>query len=786
MPFEGSTAGGDSGGPLIVDQRWDRAVIAGVLTGSISYNGGISTYGQMNVYPPLFNFWEEIVQNNPYKYASALAGDGNWLDPTHWVQDMDPNYVVIGADGQLVNAVPDTLQGGGDGDVERYGLVCFYGNSCSEVTSGTTPVGDGTPVITAGGPGSINFVPNNVEPVNSATAALNVQARYYDVTLREAGKTTLNGTATIDKLTIDGAARLNIAATGDLSVWAEYNQLSGWTNVDGRLKTDEALIVRGLLSGSGTFDPTYLTVVGGTIAPGGGDKVGTLTIQGDLILASASSLFIDVRRGSADLLKVTADAQNAGVLTLSNSAIVFNKVSDAPTPRHGDSFVIASAAGGVSGTFGQTYTFQGVLRPQLTYDLDSVTALLRAGSLVTILDGQNATAIAFATALDALRSTSYNQLYNLYGAIDWMGGAQLSASLAGLSPRIIGETQQLQDRQSKTLMSTIGDRLSLLGTGRATGLSMFSARPLALLSGNPAGTNASQRLGLTSAGTGSTIVPMAGGVTGFVTGGLDQAQASYGDQDPERSGQRGWHGGFGLEIKVSDKVSIGTAVGFAKGRSHANADSSLSRMQQAAAYGAYSLGDGAYVGSVLAAETASADLSRIGHDGVSALSLSGATRSVRYAAMAEAGWRKSIGGGLALTPRAQLSYSHYALGGFDEKGGETALRLDSLKVNRIDARVGLKLDGTAKLGAWSIRPQVQADYVRLVRGGDNGAMVSFAAAPDLAFALPLTSGGSGWSEVKGGFELIRGNFTLGLNGQATVGDAPLADQRGAVDLTLRF
>lgn len=786
LPLEGSTAGGDSGGPLIVDQRWDRAVIAGVLTGSLSFNGGISTYGQMNVYPPLFNFWEDIVQNNPYKYVSALAGDGDWLDPTHWVQDMDPNYVVIGADGQLVNAVPDTVQGGGDGNVQRYGLVCFYGQSCSNVTSGSTPVGDGTQIITAGGPGTINFVPNNIEPVNSATAALNVRARYYDVTLREAGRTTLNGSATIDKLTIDGAARLNIAATGNLSVWAEYNQLSGWTNIDGRLKTGEALIVSGLLTGRGTFDPTFLTVVGGIVAPGGGDQVGTLTVQGDVILASASSLFIDARRGSADLLNVTADAQNAGILALSNGALVFNKVTDAPAPRHGESYIIASAAGGVFGTFGQVYTFQGVLRPHLTYGTNTVTALLRAGSLVTILDGQNATAIAFATALDALRSTSYNQLYNLYGAIDWMGGTQLSASLSALSPRIIGETQQLQDRQSKTLMSTIGDRLSLLGTGRATGISMFSARPLAPLSGNPAGTSASQRLGLSSTGTGGTVVPIAGGITGFVTGGLDQAQASYGDQDPERAGQRGSHGGFGLEIKVGHKASIGTAVGFAKGRSNANADSGVSRMQQAAAYGAYSLGRGAYVGAVLAAETASADLNRIGHDGVTALSLSGATRSVRYSAMAEAGWRKAIGGGLALTPRAQLGYSHYSLGGFGEKGGETALQLDSLKVNRLDARVGVKLDGTAKLGAWSIRPQLQADYVRLVQAGGNGAMVRFAAAPDVAFALPLTSAGTGWSEMRGGVEMSRGAFTLGLNGQATVGDAPLADQRGAVDLTVRF
>ena len=65
-------------------------------------------------------------------------------------------------------------------------------------------------------------------------------------------------------------------------------------------------------------------------------------------------------------------------------------------------------------------------------------------------------------------------------------------------------------------------------------------------------------------------------------------------------------------------------------------------------------------------------------------------------------------------------------------------------------------------------------------------MVSFAAAPDYQFALPLTNGGSGWAEVKGGLTMSRGAFTLGLSGQTTAGDAPISDRRGLVSLGLRF
>ena len=67
-------------------------------------------------------------------------------------------------------------------------------------------------------------------------------------------------------------------------------------------------------------------------------------------------------------------------LLLNGGNIVFNKVTNAPAPRAGESYVIASAVGGISGTFGTTYTFQGVLRPELTYSSNSITATLGPGA----------------------------------------------------------------------------------------------------------------------------------------------------------------------------------------------------------------------------------------------------------------------------------------------------------------------------------------------------------------------------------------------------------------------
>src|SRR4029079_15682881 len=171
---------------------------------------------------------------------------------------------------------------------------------------------------------------------------------------------------------------------------------------------------------------------------------------------------------------------------------------------------IVTAAGGITGTFGKVYTFQGVLRPELTYNANTITALLRAGSLVTILDGQNATAIAFANALDQLRNGFYNKLLNLYGHVDLMNGAQLNATFSALSPaNMLGETELLQYRQSRQLFGNVSDRLSLLGTGRASGMS-FSGAAAPMRAGQD--TSPNSVLGLSSSGR-SIAVPMGSGLS---------------------------------------------------------------------------------------------------------------------------------------------------------------------------------------------------------------------------------------------------------------------------------
>lgn len=106
LPREVATAGGDSGSALFADEIASFPLILGVLSGGFDFFGIGNQYSDISFYNPLFPFHEFITANTPYKYVSALPGDGEWTDPNHWTQDLDPNFFIIDETGAIVNGVP--------------------------------------------------------------------------------------------------------------------------------------------------------------------------------------------------------------------------------------------------------------------------------------------------------------------------------------------------------------------------------------------------------------------------------------------------------------------------------------------------------------------------------------------------------------------------------------------------------------------------------------------------------------------------------------------------------
>ena len=788
LPREGTTAGGDSGGPLILDEKYDRDLILGVLSGGGSIFGAAAfgdAYGSYSFYQPLHAFWQVIVENNPYVYATSKGGTGQWTDPGHWIQAMDPNYFVA-LDGELINRLPDAPGAEVSGDGAKYGRICGIELSFPFLSTGECVEFDQDPIVGAsgdqyfveGGPGTENFVPNNV----SGDPVLRIKPRYYDVTLSQ-GSTTLSGAdIEIDRLTLDGPAILSISEGASLTSLGDFNQISGWTNIDGTLSARETLLVTGFLTGTGTLETPFFTSVAGIVAPGGVDNIGTLTIDGNAILASGSALYIDADRSGADLLSVT------GVLSLSDpddadapgASLVFNKPIGGKAPRFGDSFTIATADGGIEGTFGTVYSFQGVLRPELTYTDTDVIANLRAGKFVEIIGRDDATARAFGAALDTLREGSYNSLYNLYGMIDLMDPAMLTQTLNSLAPDMNTFGLQTRERQSQALFGTVTDRLSMMGSAKGGQLAVQgSMSSLAAFAGTGEVADTAGFAGL--APSTRTMNTLPEGVSGFVSGGTISNGGANGVS--EIDGGRSTYFGMGLEKELAPAFTMGLAVGYADGLSQFGASTTDSRMTQVAAYGSYDLGSGAYAGFAGNMEQVQTDSSRSMLDG----QVFGAQNSTRLSLVAESGVNLRVSNGFTLTPRVQVGYSHDALSGMTESGGDTALAIDDLAIERIDARFGAKFAGSETIGnGWRVTPQLSADYVRMLDGSDNGMTVRFAAASDVAIALPFAYGDTEWGEVKGGIQLERGNLSFGAGFETAVGRSDLSTDRAVANVNIRF
>ena len=788
LPREGITGSGDSGGPLILDQKYDMPLILGVLSGGSRFFGpqNFGAYGTHSFYQPLHAFWDTIVANNPYVYATNKEGDGEWTDGAHWIQEMDPAYQIV-VDGELVNGLPSVAGEALSGEGAKFGDVCFLGDCVDFTDPGESTVG-GEAFFVEGGPGSTNFVPNNI----TANPVTGIRPRYYDVTLSARGTTTLRGAnVTIDLLTMDGPTKLDIASGASLRALGEFNQFAGWTNVDGLMQASEVFVMTGFLTGNGTLRAPFVTTAAAVVAPGGADKVGTLTIDGNMIMASGSALFIDASRNGADRLAVT------GGLSLSDPAstesvgptLVFSKTPDSPAPRFGQTFTIVTANGGIEGTFGSIASFQGVLRPELTYGETTIVANLRAGAFVDIIDQNDVTANAFAAALDTLRDGSYDALYDFYGAIDLMDGASLTTLFNGLAPDVSVGSQSLQQRQSRMLTSAVTDRLSVMGGDAGGSLAIVGAPETLRMGLTALSGQRNVRMGIAdlapSQGGSATQLPE--GMSGFVAGGTYGARqadaASFTD-----GGQVGSYFGMGLEQRVSDKASFGVAVGHAHGREVGGGlDMADIRTTQVAAYGAYDLGSNAYVGGIASLETVEANSEQGAFGGAAAFALRGATEMQRYSVNAEVGINLPVAQGLTLTPRAQLGYDTVSLGGYEQQGTQAALAIDDVRTESLTARAGFKLAGSHALAnGWTLTPQMRADYVHRVHGGDNGLTVRFAAADSVAIALPLSQGEGSWGEVRGGLTVDNGTVSFGAGFETAIDRRALRDDRAMVEMGVRF
>lgn len=887
LPNEGTTAGGDSGGPLILDAANNpgfggRDLVIGVLSGGSRFFGpqAFSSYGTQSYYQPLFLFWDYIAATNPYRYVSANAGDGNWEDPTRWVTDLDPAYRVINANGQVVAGIPSALGEGVLGDTPQFGEVCFdprganAGDGCVNLATGAaTPparnAGDGTvtsgiaavdpnlvsnpagqrdssvaptsiniadlgapaarggvdfaieqaqgnrldfaieqaqgngvdfaeqvpqnhntnpapvplpPATVANGlPGATNFVPNNIDPAPGVAGV----RRYFEVTLSRAGTTTLSSARTIDRLNVGGTAGLNVAAAGNLTSLIDINQTGGRVIANGTVRSlGDYTLFSGMISGTGTIRAPFLTSIAGAFAPGTAGTVGTLNIDGNLVLASGTTYFVDLgATGVSDRLAVTGAANVGGVVAVAYNTPLLN--SNPVTYR------ILTSGGARTGTFSSVANVSAIIRSSLSHTANAVDLTLQAQSYLNVVVPANAVQFSYARLLDQNRGNA--GLAPLYATLDFLPtAAGIQATLDGLAPA--AETTQRtitrglltnvsgfhNDRLSQTsraanggTVAVIGQPLQLAQASLATGGIPGLASPVLSDAAAAAGDSTTTSSGLDE----NFAVYLAGG---FVEGEGAAMPITAGLADDQYDG---YFIAGGLEYFPSEDSVIGGSVYYTDVESDGSLRNSASgQLLAGTIYGRTTLGGGINANGQLTVGTYDAGTRRVVTVGTTTSTLVSSDDVFTWAL--EGGLSKDVAvDNATLTPRVAARFATARFGTVTETGGAPALTISREVYESFQGRAGSALTIPTGHG---VQFNLSADYVHEFANNAGAFGANFAGGNGLAVPFALASDDRNWGEVGAGFEAGSGNVRVGLSANVTVGRTDASSQVYQGRISVRF
>lgn len=802
LPSEGITGEGDSGGPLILDDTYSQKLVIAVLSGSDRFYGAQppGSYGTTSFYQPLYLFWDWIAANNNYHYVGAKAGDDNWMDPTHWVSNIDPSYMTI-ENGDLVNGVPGYAGDGINGTSGKFGEICYESGPISDCynvatgvetyngteypgtpaggTPGTTPLPD--PTLDNGLPGATDFVPVDRDPDN----ANHVRARYFDVTLAAAGTTTLDTDVTIDRLSVIGqSAKLDVTDTGSLTSLMDITQTSGLMNVDGTVTAaGDYLLMGGGLSGSGRINTPYLTSITGMIAPGGPGSVGTLTVGGDVILSSGNVLMVDMAgNGKTDTLAAVANPNNgaAGIASIGGTVLISPVAGY--VPHYSDGGTILTAEGGIdNGTFSAGSTLSAILYPKFTYGTNSVSFAIAARPYSAVVDTSSAVQSSYASLLDRSRS-HYGALSDLYDQLDVMPVGEIEATLESMAPRTETTRTELGVMATDNMANFYRDRLALARGGEAGGTLAMIGKPFqlaALSSSNMPLTPEVQ----TDAGGGMVTAPsvkLPSNVSAFIAGGyLDGKSDSMPSATaPNHDSLSGYYIAAGGEMTDDAGGVVGLSFSYSNTKGHATqAQSAKGQLYQGTLYAAADLG-GLTFSSQASAGLFATDTMRRLDIGSADFNLRQHDQSL--AASAEVNVGKDIGqaGGLIVTPKVGLRYNHLGFSKAAETGGGAALAVDRTAYDSLQGRAGIDLGGSAGM----IKPRLHAAFVHDFNDQPNVFYAGFAGGGNVVAPFALASSDRNWGEVGGALRYDAGNvsFDIGVDSTIGRGDLNYRSYRGGV------
>lgn len=633
------------------------------------------------------------------------------------------------------------------------------------------------PTLANGLPGATNFVPNNVNGVRTTGVA----GRYYDVTLRNAGIVSLNSAVTIDRLTVLGASsQLTVTAGASLTSLIDVTHSTGIVQNNGTITTGgDYLFTSGLLSGTGRVNTPFLTSVLGNFAPGTLGTIGTLTIGGNLVMASGSTFAVDVgASGTSDLLAVVANGTSTGLANI-GGRVIFSP-SAGNIIRANNLYTILTAQGGVTGTFTSS-ALSAILTSQLIYNANSVQARIVAGSYVPL--ATTPVQLSYAYLLD--RNRGVTGVSPLYDFLDLQSLGTIQATLESWAPR------------AETLKGAIGtaaiDNMSRFFRGRLASMDIaggFGGSVATL--GNPlqtvsrmSGPIQSNRPEMGYAQAEETMGSLPETVSVFFAGGyLDGESSSMATAVPFGGDDSfdGYYVAAGVESELGDNAGLGFALSYTdiEGTTAGAAQNAAGKLFQGTLYGKLQSDSGFVLDTQFSAALFRATTDRSAVLGPTTYRLQ--SKDDTLALSGEVGVSKSFdAGSLKVGPRAAMRFSRIAFTPTAEQGGPPALAFNRGRYDSVQGLAGLTLSGGMK-----IRPYASAYYVHEFEDKPASFGANFVGGVGLPAVFALTGTDSDWFEASAGIAFGSENFEVSVGADTTIGRSDVSNQSYRGTVTYRF
>ncbi|TRD10413.1 autotransporter domain-containing protein [Erythrobacter insulae] len=784
LPNEVATAGGDSGSPLIADELYAFPIAVGVLSGGFDFFGVPEGYGDISFYNPLYPFFEFITQNTPYKYVSAVEGDGVWSDPTHWTQDLDPGFFVDDGTGTLVNGIP----AGSEPGVYEAGpkLGTILGIDISEFPTDPSPFlpPEGTPnfggeLPTSSvllGPGSTGFVPQNTDGTPGISFAN--PAQYFDVILNRAGTTTVDLDVEVDKLSLDnGDARFVLPEEYSFTSLIGYEQLNGRAQFDGTLNAGTVALFGGIASGTGTVRTDAFFNLAGAVAPGGLDEIGTLTIEGPYIQTAAAALLTNAKfRGkniTSDLLSIVGDASLGGGLLIDAIG----------RPQFGSRYIVLSADS-IVGNFDQVVLNapSPVLIASTRVDGGNVIVEIDALPLSLMFNrssrnpSRNLSSVG--GALDTLRfGGRYAEFAGLFDIIDNTGFNTLIPTLSSLTPYNAFNQSAIANSFSQRFTGQLGQRtLSLRGASKgAAGFSAGGNAAFAIAETNPQDTG---KLGFFSTASGVFLVSA-------------EERSSGNNALEEAAFTQAGELTVGTDVRVSDTLSFGFAMtnirnsGGNTGTRQRLDDTSVSGAFYGAAQSGKAFAD-MYVG--FSDQTFGVQRQSQGDFALAYANAQASAEGSQTFAGLRLGYAFDVAPGLEVGPVASVDYVQSDIGGYDEFGaGQFGLSIRDRSFTSAGGKIGLMgalETGLGRSGSLSAFGSVA--YARELADTQDVVTANFFGAADVPFSI-FNDLDAQWVSVNAGAEMAFANrMSVSVSATSDLGRGVLTNNQGRVSLNWRF